>query len=88
MTSHDKPSKAALRNRQKAEAACRLADRLAQLLAGKSPDVAGAALCELLAAFIAGHQPAGDRESLLQMHISQVRKMVPTFAAKIHGRMQ
>ena len=45
------------------------------LLAGRTPEVQGAVLADLLAIFLAGHHPE-LREKLLAMHIDGVRNLI------------
>jgi hypothetical protein len=52
-----------------------LSNRIKPLLAGKSPELQGAVLADLLALFIAGHHP-GLREEILLLHIEAVRALV------------
>lgn len=61
-----------------------LVDSLAALLAGRSAQIQGAALADLLATFLAGHIVPGDaaatdavRERILAVHVDVVRKLVP-----------
>jgi len=61
------------------------------LLAGKPPEIQGAALADLLATWLAGYV-AGDegktddlRERLLQHHLRTVRRLLPVNHAMIHG---
>lgn len=68
-----------------------LVDRIGPLLAGRSPDIQGGALADLLAIWLAGHHVEGDgeatrkmREALLLYHIGQVRELT-TVNAKIIG---
>jgi len=67
-----------------------LVDAIRPLLAGKSADVQGAALADLLAIWLAGHHTPGDegatrelRAELLAMHCSKVRELVPVNARLI-----
>lgn len=61
--------------------------RVSEIFAGKSPEVQGAALADLLAMWLAGHHYEGDiedtnqlREELLAMHLDMVRKLLPVNA--------
>lgn len=54
------------------------------LLASHGPDVQGAALVELVALYVAGHDPA-LRDSLLQLHGDCVRRMVPVVECELFG---
>lgn len=61
---------------------------LHKALKGRPPSVQGAALAEALASWLSGHQVPCDprserelRESMLQMHISMVRKLLPLIVA-------
>lgn len=66
------------------------------ILAGRAPEVQGAALACLLATWLAGHfatagNVRGDddnalRERLLRMHIAAVRELVPVEVDRIKGR--
>lgn len=69
-----------------------IVERVRPSLAGRSPEVQGAVLADLLAMWLAGHivkdDPAGTdalREELLEMHLRTVRKLIPVNAATIHG---
>lgn len=69
-----------------------LVESLAALLAGRSSQVQGVALADLLATFIAGHIVPGDaaatdavRERILALHVDVVRKLVPVNAPVIHA---
>jgi hypothetical protein len=76
-------------DKDKVESITELAALIRPLLAGREPDVVGAALADLLAMLLAGHfaeeeigsphRPATDgvREELLQLHIEMVRKLIP-----------
>ena len=59
-------------------------------LAGKSPQVQGAVLADLLAIWLAGHHVADDadatrkmRAEMLALHCQAVRQLVPVNAAMI-----
>jgi len=49
------------------------------LLAGQHPAEVGAALAELLATWIAGHEP-GMREPILKIHVELVEKFMAVIA--------
>jgi len=66
-------------------------ERIKPHLAGRSPEVQGAILADLLAIWLAGHQVEGDpgatrelRGELLAMHLLAVEQLV-TVNAKILG---
>lgn len=59
-------------------------DRIRPLLAGRSPEVQGAILADLLAIWVAGHSPQ-LRQGLLDMHIDMVRELIPLNAKIIRG---
>jgi hypothetical protein len=52
-----------------------LSKRCQRLLAGRSPDVQGAALVDLLALFLAGHAPE-IREEILTQHLKSVIRLM------------
>lgn len=52
-----------------------LAERVKPLFAGHSPDIQGAALAELLSIWLAGF-PEEMRETMLTMHIEQMRPLI------------
>jgi hypothetical protein len=58
------------------------------LLAGRPPDIIGAALADLLAILLAGHYQGGDEliETMLEMHIAAVRALVPVNIQMIKQR--
>ena len=65
----------------------RIRPALFPLLAGKHPEIQGAALADLTAIWLAGHVHPGDpemtaglRESLLELHITAIRKLIPVNA--------
>lgn len=67
-----------------AKAAMELAQQVRLLFVGKSPDVQGAALADLLSTWLAGHVVGGDfhatadlRAALLEAHLAAVRELVP-----------
>jgi hypothetical protein len=53
----------------------RVVEKIKPLLAGRSPDVQGAILADLLALYIAGHHPA-MREEVMQLTIETARKLI------------
>jgi hypothetical protein len=61
-----------------------VAQRIHPLLAGLPPQVQGAALADLLATWLAGHEPE-LREALLDLHIHTVRELVPINEAMRRG---
>ena len=74
-----------------AEIALALAEAIKPMLAGHDPRVQGAALAELLATWLAGHQADTPRETermrdlLLRGHIDAVRQLVPLAHLTTHG---
>jgi hypothetical protein len=71
----------------RAEDVERLVAKIKPLLAGKPPELQGAALADLLAIWLAGHIAPGDpartremREHLLAMHVDEVRELIPVNA--------
>jgi len=67
-----------------------LAREFGRLLAGKSPEVQGVVLAELLSKWLAGHIDLDSKEStrrtredLLRVHVDTVRKLVPESAKEI-----
>jgi hypothetical protein len=67
---------------------------VARLLRGRPAAVQGAALADLTATWLAGHQVSGDpvqtyrfREELLEMHIEAIRNLIPE-NARIMGTVQ
>jgi hypothetical protein len=60
-----------------------LVARIRPLLAGRSPEIQGAVLCDLLALWLAGHYRMGDEmiETQLQLWLGCVRKLVPVNVA-------
>lgn len=69
-----------------AHEAARLCALIAPLLAGRGPGVQGAALADLLAMWIAGHNPDA-REELLKNHVEAVRTLVPLNARIIGDKI-
>jgi hypothetical protein len=74
--------------RKKAERAMMLAALGGAVLAGEDPEVIGAALAEMMATFLRGHQIVGDtsnehdmRETMLTQWVKTVRELM-----LIHGR--
>jgi hypothetical protein len=66
------------------EAALALTREIAPHLAGKPPQVQGAALADLLATWLAGHLLPEDRHAtdelraaLLERHLKAVRRLIP-----------
>jgi hypothetical protein len=62
--------------------ALNISARIKPLLAGRGPDLAGAALADLVSIWLAGHHPA-VREDVLQNWLATVRKLVPVSEAEI-----
>lgn len=54
----------------------RVAKRIHPFLTGRSPDMQGAILADLLATWLAGHPP-WMRDEILAMHVDGVRQLVP-----------
>jgi hypothetical protein len=54
------------------------------MLKGRSPEVQGAVLADLLSIFLAGHAPQ-LREEILTLHIDMVRKLIPESELEIFG---
>ena len=55
-----------------------IVERIKPELAGRSPQIQGAVLCDLLAIFLAGHpsEPPELREEIFDLHLATVRKLV------------
>lgn len=65
----------------------KLVNQIKRHLQGKGPELQGAALCDLLAMFIAGHHPI-LREDIIEIHLKAVRALVPVNEAALfdhHG---
>jgi len=60
----------------RAEEALDLARQIEPMLKGHDAAVVGAALAQLLAIWVAGHNEA-ERTGLIEMHIVGVRSMIP-----------
>jgi hypothetical protein len=58
-----------------AKRAKELSNRIRPILAGEHPFVQGAVLADLLALWLAGHDP-GLREEIFEMHLDYVRKLI------------
>lgn len=54
----------------------RLVREINPLLQGKGPEVQGAALCDLVAMYFAGHHPA-IREQCLEQWLKTMRELIP-----------
>jgi hypothetical protein len=61
-----------------------IVERIKPILAGRSPELQGEVLADLLAIWLAGHIAPGDpaatcemREHLLAMHVDEVRELIP-----------
>jgi hypothetical protein len=67
-----------------------IAERIKPHLAGRSPEIQGAVLAELLSVFIAGHYKGGSdlMDRVLNMHVEMVRQLVPSSieALKLRGQ--
>jgi hypothetical protein len=59
-----------------------LVDMISSLLRGHGPVIQGSVLADLLAYWLACHEPA-QRETLLALHIEHVRQLVPHNAKEI-----
>lgn len=59
-----------------------LVSKIERHLRGKGPELQGAALCDLLAMFIAGHHPS-LRDHVIEIHIKTVRALVPVNEAAL-----
>jgi hypothetical protein len=60
--------------------AVEIVERAAQirpLLAGLGPDIQGGILADLVAMWLAGHQPADYREAELSLWLETVRALIP-----------
>jgi len=55
-----------------------IVEAIKPLLAGKHPGVRGVVLCDLVAIWLAGHDPAAV-EPLIAAHIAGVRKLIPLY---------
>lgn len=55
-----------------------LVDAIKPLLAGKHPSLQGIVLADLLAIWVAGHDPAIS-EALLMAHLKGVRQLIPLY---------
>lgn len=62
--------------------AIELAKQIAPLLRGKGPDIQGAALADLVARFIAGHNPA-LRELQIAIWTDAMRELIPLNEAQL-----
>jgi hypothetical protein len=61
-----------------------LSNRVHPILAGHHPAIQGAVLADLLATWLAGHDPE-VREALLEAHVHSVRERVPINEALFRG---
>ena len=59
-----------------------LVNKIKKHLRGKGPELQGAALCDLLAMFLAGHHPS-LRDDVLEIHLNTVRALVPVNEAAL-----
>jgi hypothetical protein len=57
-------------------------NQIRPLLAGRSPEIQGAILAELLATFLAGHHP-GLRDEILTLHVEKVRELIAPCEAEL-----
>jgi len=69
---------------RKSVVALRIAEKARPLFAGHPPDIQGAAICDLIAIYLAGHivpknpeQTAKAREVVLQTMVRTVRELIP-----------
>lgn len=67
-----------------------LAERIYALLAGRSPQVQGAILADLLATFLAGHFRGGTAfmDAILNLHVEHVRKLIPVNIEILKARLK
>ena len=68
-----------------------LVEQIRPHFTGKEPGIVGAALADLLATLLAGHQGEGKRElreELLRNHIGIVRKLIPINEARMLAWLQ
>ena len=65
-----------------AEEAMTLSREIQPMLKGRTAEVQGAALADLLAIFIAGHHP-DLREEILRWHIKITRSLIPASVKQI-----
>lgn len=75
-----------------------IVQKIRPLLAGRSAQIQGAVLADLVASWVGGHGVVGDdeetahvRDELLKMHIAMVRALIPhnanpVFAVKKKGK--
>lgn len=63
--------------REKSRQAVAIADAARSLLAGRLPEVQGAALADLTTQWVLGHHP-DDRAMILETHYQAVRAMLAT----------
>jgi hypothetical protein len=61
-----------------------LVNTIRPLLAGKLPEIQGAALADLTSLWLAGHHPT-LREEVLKLHIEFIRQLVPVNENLIFG---
>ena len=54
-----------------------LVQAIGALLYGKTPEVQGAALADLLAIYLVGYRVPELRDEVFQMHIEAVRELIP-----------
>ena len=74
----------------------RLVGAIRPMLAGRPPQVQGAALADLLAAWLAGHVKVGDpeetrllREDMLEAHMTTVRMLVePNYKLSVEPQLR
>jgi len=61
-----------------------IADKIKPLLAGRTPEIQGAVLAELLSIFLAGHAPE-LRPVILRHHLDAVRELTEVNAHLLRG---
>lgn len=58
------------------DAALLLTEQCCRVLQGHPPEVQGATLADLVATWLAGHNPPEVREEMLRLHLRTVRQML------------
>ena len=73
-----------------ADQSTEIVESIKPLLAGKPPEVQGAALADLLALWLAGHYQGGNAliEQLLEHHIRHLRALLEPNIAYLKERIQ
>lgn len=61
-----------------------IVEKVKPVFAGHPPGATGAALCNLLALWLAGHPPE-LREGLLSLHIDMTKHMIPIAERELFG---